>query len=93
VDAYEAHTLSLARAQTGLMAAISPLTFSPWVDHNGARALGCYTCAHWHGEFARGGSGHVLCRRGDPFLFVPGIAKNGCVFWMRATGGDDQCSE
>src|SRR5262245_51104739 len=67
------------------MAAISGLTFSPWVDHKGARALGCFTCEHWLGEFA-GDSGQSVCRRDDPWLHVPGTARNSCAFWMRATG-------
>jgi hypothetical protein len=71
------------------MAAIPGLTFSPWVDYTGARALGCYTCAHWWGEFTR--SGHLVCVKDLPWLHVPGTARDGCAGWMRATGGDDQC--
>ena len=76
----------------GRMAAIPSLTFSLWVEHRGARAHGCYTCEHWWGEFTKG-SHHVICHQHHPWLHVPGVAKNGCVYWMRATGGDDQCME
>ena len=63
------------------------LSFSPDRDYQGARAKGCFTCAHWLGRFA---NTHIICERNAPFLHVPGQPKNGCAFWMRATGGDDE---
>jgi hypothetical protein len=71
------------------MAAIPGLTFSPWVDHKGARSRGCNTCDHWWGEFTKG-SHHIVCEKDYPWHHVPGDAKNGCAFWMRAIGSDDE---
>ena len=53
----------------------------------GARAKGCLTCEHWHGE--RTESGHVVCARELPWRYIKGT-PHPCAYWMRATGGDDE---
>lgn len=59
--------------------------FVPLPAYKGARARGCMTCAHWHGEFH---SGHVVCRS-RPQPQVIGRAELGCAYWMREPGADD----
>jgi len=34
--------------------------FTPWPIRTGARAKGCFTCEHFHGDLS---GGHVVCRR------------------------------
>ena len=77
-----------AQRNNARMPTIPDLPFTV-VQYTGARALGCFTCAHWWGEFNEGG--HVICQRDHPWLHVQGVAESGCCHWMRATGGDDQC--
>ena len=54
---------------------------------SGARARGCYTCAHNQG---RTSGEQVVCDRDSAFPRVIGIAKDGCAFWQREPGSDDE---
>jgi len=59
--------------------------FTPFRSESPARARGCLTCTHWHGQFF---SGHVLCEREPRWLRVVGLPAMGCAFWgARAWGG------
>ncbi len=60
--------------------------FDPWPTHTGARAKGCFTCEHFHGELS---GGHVVCRKGTRPLVV-GVPIEGCAYWCRAIGSDDE---
>jgi hypothetical protein len=60
--------------------------FSPFVATTPARARGCLTCTHFHGQFF---CGHVLCER-DGGRHVVGVASMGCAFWEREPGADDE---
>lgn len=46
----------------------------------------CRFCEHWGGDVA--GGSHALCVRGDAQQ-VQASPERGCVFWVRATGADD----
>lgn len=59
--------------------------FSPHVLATGARARGCFTCAHFDGEFF---CGHVVCRSRVKQQVI-GRPELGCAYWMRAIGSDD----
>jgi hypothetical protein len=70
--------------------------FDPYQQYEGARARGCFTCAHFQGEW----SGHVLtddtktgvypvCRYRGETLIVS-YAERGCVHWQREPGSDDE---
>jgi hypothetical protein len=60
--------------------------FTPWPIRTGARAKGCFTCEHFHGDLS---GGHVVCRRGARTTLI-GIPVEGCAYWSRATGADDE---
>lgn len=47
----------------------------------------CLYCEHWGGDVASGS--HALCVRGDGRQVQANPAR-GCVFWVRATGSDDE---
>lgn len=66
--------------------ASAPRYFTPHADVTGARARGCFTCAHFHGEFF---SGHVVCRQ-RPSLNVISAPLLGCAYWQREPGADDE---
>jgi hypothetical protein len=51
-----------------------------------ARARGCWTCAGFLGQFY---GGHLVCER-DGGRSVIGVPAQGCAFWMRAIGADDE---
>ena len=71
-----------------MTSAVQPaLSFNPYRNYEGARARGCHTCAHWHGRFI---ASHILCERDHPWRYVPSIPLYGCVYWLRATGSDDE---
>lgn len=46
----------------------------------------CRDCEHWAGNLP--GTNHAYCLRGR--LQVQANAEYGCVFWVRATGADDE---
>jgi len=46
----------------------------------------CRKCEHWGGPVANGN--HALCVRGDTQQ-VKALPENGCAFWVRAIGADD----
>jgi hypothetical protein len=50
-----------------------------------ARARGCLTCTHFHGQFY---AAHLLCER-DGGRRVIGVPAMGCAFWERKPGADD----
>ncbi len=60
--------------------------FTPFRVESPARASGCYTCTHFHGQFYWE---HVLCeRRGG--RHVVGSPQDGCAYWEREPGVDDE---
>ncbi len=61
--------------------------FSPHRAESSARARGCLTCTHFHGQFF---SGHVLCEREPQWPHVVGVARDGCCHWLREPGADDE---
>ncbi len=63
----------------GLLTPVPPIA--------GARAKGCYACAHNHGLQV---STHVVCERDAERSHVVGIARSGCAFWEREPGADDE---
>jgi hypothetical protein len=66
---------------------VDSLHFSPWRDHDGARARGCYACRYFEGRFFSGT--FPLCERpgGVP---IHGAPLFGCSFWEREPGADDE---
>lgn len=46
----------------------------------------CRLCEHWGGDVA--GGAHALCLRGG--RQVQAQPERGCVYWVRATGADDE---
>ncbi len=64
----------------------SPLHFSPFAHYSGARTRGCFTCRYFEGRYY---SGFVVC---EHRLLVPIVAvpRDGCAFWERAPGADDE---
>ncbi|HEV3018859.1 MAG TPA: hypothetical protein VGY49_07550 [Burkholderiaceae bacterium] len=60
--------------------------FTPFQATAPARARGCLTCTHFHGQFY---CGHVLCER-DRARYVVGVPAQGCAFWEREPGADDE---
>jgi hypothetical protein len=63
------------------------LTFNPNQRHEGPRKRGCFTCGYWGGSYYRG---RMVCDRNRPWRHIPGQPEQGCAFWMRATGADDE---
>jgi hypothetical protein len=60
--------------------------FRPLPLYEGARARGCFTCTHFHGQFFYD---HLLCEhRGG--RHVVGAPEMGCAFWEREPGADDE---
>jgi hypothetical protein len=59
--------------------------FTAFRTESPARARGCLTCTHFHGQFY---GGHVLCER-DAVRYVVGVPAQGCAFWQREPGADD----
>jgi hypothetical protein len=47
----------------------------------------CWRCEHWGGDIADGS--HALCLHGAGRQ-VQAQPERGCVFWVRATGSDDE---
>jgi hypothetical protein len=47
----------------------------------------CWTCEHVAGEIA--GGLHALCVEGGR-KYVQALPARGCVYWLRATGSDDE---
>ena len=47
----------------------------------------CRECEHWGGDMA--GTSHAVCLR-DNLVQVQANGEYGCVFWVRATGADDE---
>jgi len=68
------------------VSAILSNTFSPYALLPPTRARGCYSCTHFHGNFL---AQHLVCehRCGTQVIGTP---KNGCAFWEREPGADDQ---
>lgn len=60
--------------------------FTPHRADNPARARGCFTCTHFHGQFY---GEHVLCERNGARK-VMGAPAMGCAFWEREPGSDDE---
>jgi hypothetical protein len=65
---------------------MATLQFQPHVPATGARARGCYTCAHFHGRLM---AQHVVCEQGGGIQVI-GTPKNGCAYWEREPGADDE---
>jgi hypothetical protein len=63
-----------------------PDTFTPHRTESPARSRGCLTCTHFHGQFY---SGHVRCER-DGGRRVVAVPREGCAFWEREPGADDE---
>jgi hypothetical protein len=59
--------------------------FTPHQPMTPARSLGCFTCAYFQGRFM---ASHVLCERQG--IQVIGTPKNGCAYWQREPGADDE---
>ena len=64
----------------------SPGYFQPMPHYEGARARGCFTCAHFHGRFL---ATHLVCEHRGA-TWVMGQPQNGCAFWQREPGSDDE---
>lgn len=47
----------------------------------------CKFCEHWGGDIADGA--HALCLHGG-HRQVQALLERGCVYWVRATGSDDE---
>jgi len=60
--------------------------FTPHRVESPARAHGCLTCTHFLGRFY---PGHLLCER-DGGRYVVGVPAQGCTFWEREPGADDE---
>jgi hypothetical protein len=60
--------------------------FSPHRIDCPARARGCLTCSHFHGNFY---CEHVLCERNGARHMV-GAPAMGRAFWQREPGADDE---
>jgi hypothetical protein len=60
--------------------------FTPFQLITPARAKGCLTCTHFHGQFF---CQHVLCER-ECARKVVGVPSQGCAFWEREPGADDE---
>jgi hypothetical protein len=65
---------------------MQPQYFRPIPLHEGARAHGCLTCAHFQGQFY---AEHAVCERFEK-LRVIGDARIGCAYWEREPGADDE---
>jgi hypothetical protein len=61
-------------------------SFTPFKVTTPARARGCFTCTHWHGQFY---CTHVVCER-TKAPHVIGVPRMGCAFWEREPGADDE---
>jgi hypothetical protein len=62
------------------------LYLTPYRVEDPAGARGCLTCTHFQGRFY---CGHVLCER-DGGRHLVGQPKQGCAFWEREPGSDDE---
>jgi hypothetical protein len=62
------------------------LYFTPFRVESPARARGCLTCTHFHGRFY---TAHLLWER-DGVRRVIGVPAQGCAFWQREPGADDE---
>jgi len=63
---------------------MQPAYFAPYAASSPARALGCYTCTHFHGNFL---AQHLVGEhRGG--TQVIGTPKMGCAYWERKPGAD-----
>lgn len=63
-------------------------SFFPHAVATGARARGCFTCTHFHGNLF---CTHVLCERNGGRSVV-GVPIQGCAYWEREPGSDDDCA-
>ena len=63
-----------------------PDSFTPFKITTPARARVCWTCVNFHGRFY---GDHPLCER-DHGRQVIGVPAQGCAFWMREIGADDE---
>jgi len=61
--------------------------FTPFRQTDPARARGCLTCTHFHGQFY---AAHLLCERESRWPRVIGVPAQGCAFWQREPGADDE---
>jgi len=59
--------------------------FTPHQTTSPASSLGCFTCTHNQGQLM---AAHVVCERLG--IQVVGTLKNGCAFWQREPGVDNQ---
>lgn len=50
----------------------------------------CRECEHWGGPI--NGTSHAVCLRGCR-VTVQADGERGCVFWVRATGSDDEAQQ
>jgi hypothetical protein len=72
----------------GALTASGALTyFAPHRVELLARARGCCMCTSFLGQFY---GGHLVCEP-DGGRQVIGTPRDGCSFWMRAVGADDDC--
>ena len=60
--------------------------FQPYQLQTGARQRGCFTCENFHGQFF---SAHVVFEHRGA-TWVIGQPQNGCAYWQREPGSDDQ---
>jgi hypothetical protein len=66
--------------------AMIPDKFTAFRTATPARSRGCWTCTNFHGSFY---ADHLLCER-DHARQVIGSPRDGCAFWMREIGADDE---
>jgi hypothetical protein len=60
--------------------------FTPYRIDCPARTRGCLTCTHFRGQFY---CTHLLCEH-DGGRRVIGVPAQGCAFWEREPGSDDE---
>ena len=60
--------------------------FRPMPLYSGARARGCFACSHFNGRFY---GGHVVCEHRGAVQVI-GTPLNGCAYWQREPGSDDE---
>ena len=60
--------------------------FTPFRPTDPARARGCLPCTHNHGRYY---AEHLLCER-DGGWHVVAVPRDGCAFWEREPGADDE---
>ncbi len=59
--------------------------FVPMPVYEGARARGCFTCAHFNGRYLHE---HMVCEQRG--IYIISRPLDGCAHWRREPGADDE---